>query len=187
MAGIAGEAGVLPVQRETGRCPMIELRSVKKHNVKIFAVVIAMAIGARSVRHMCMNSPRGVHASLDFLVATETLLVRESLPVGMAGCAFVDSFQRLMHAGEFAGRNLCLHGKRNKDSEYEQNPACNHLPTPHIAKENGGGNMNKKNGQQDYRKRDVNNMPVLENTTKLFKKEHPAVQDGPPSGDAHAC
>jgi hypothetical protein len=146
-----------------------------------------MAISTPFVGHMCMDSSRGVHSDFDFLMAIETLVVRQSLPVRMARGAFVDSFQLMMGVGESAGRDLRLYRKRNESSKYQQNPACDHLTTPHIAKENSSGNVDQENDKQDYRKRDMNNMPVLEHAVKLFKKKNSAVQDGPSSGDSHTC
>lgn len=119
MAGIASDAGMLPIQRKPGRDPMIKLRGVKQHDLKIFAVVLAMAISTPFVGHMCMDSSRRVHSNFDFLMTLETLVVRQSLPVRMARGAFVDPFQLEMSAGESAGRNLRLCRKRNKSNKYQ--------------------------------------------------------------------
>ena len=78
-----------------------------------------MAISTPFVRHMCMDSSRGVHGNFDFLMAIETLVVRQSLPVRMARGAFVDSFQLVMGVGESAGRELRLCRKRNESNKYQ--------------------------------------------------------------------
>jgi hypothetical protein len=187
MAGIAGDGGVLSIQRETGRCTMIELGGIKSHNLKIFAVVIAMTISTPFVCQMRVESPPGVHGSFNFPVAIETFVVRQSLPVRMARSAFADSFKLVMRAGKFAGGDLRLCNKRNESSKYQQYPACNHLTAPHIAKEKSGANVDKKNNKQDHRKREMDDMPVTEHTLKLFEKENPAMQDGTSSGDSHTA
>jgi hypothetical protein len=97
---------MLPVERKAGRCAVIKLRGVKPHNLKILAVMIAMALGAPLVCHVSMDPPGGVHGGFDFFVAIEALLVGKSLPVRMARRAFGDPFQLVMRAGEFAGRKL---------------------------------------------------------------------------------
>lgn len=138
MAGVAGDAGMLPIERETGRHAVIKLRAVKSHNMKIFAVVIAMALRTPFVGHMSVDSPGGVHGGFDLLVAIETFVVGEGLPVRMARRAFADSFQLLVRAGEFAGRELRLDKKGNERSKYQQDPSCDHLTAPHVAREKRG-------------------------------------------------
>ncbi len=184
MAGIASDAGMLPIQRKPGRGPMIELRGIEQYNFKVFAVVIAMAISAPFVGYMCMNSARGVHSDLDFLVAIETLVVRESPPIRMARGAFVDPFQRMMRVGESAGRDLRVSRKGNEGNKYQCNAACEHSTTPHIAKQDGRDNVDQENDEQDYGKRNMNDMPVLKDAAQLFKKKYSSVQDGPSSGDS---
>ena len=84
MAGIANDVGMLAIQRETGRRAMIKLCCIESHDLKFFAVVIAMTLGAPFACDMCVESPRGVQGCFDLLVAIETLVVRESFPVRMA-------------------------------------------------------------------------------------------------------
>ena len=119
MARIARDAGMLPIERKTGRCAVIKLRGVKPHNLKILAVMIAMALGAPLVCHVSMDPPGGVHGGFDFFVAIEALLVRQGLPVRMTRRAFADPFQLVMRAGEFAGGDLRLCRKRNESGEYQ--------------------------------------------------------------------
>ena len=126
VAGIASDLGVLPLQRETGRYAMVKLRGIKAHDLKIFAVVIAMAISTPIVGRMCMDTPRGANGGFDFLVALEALVVRQSLAVRMARGTFADSFQLVVPAGEFAGRDLCLRAEREESTRHQQNPACSH-------------------------------------------------------------
>ena len=115
MARIACNAGMLPVERKAGRCAVIKPRGVKPHNLKILAVMIAMALGAPLVCRVSMDPPGGVHGGFDFFVAIEALLVGKSLPVRMARRAFADPFQLVMRAGEFAGGDLrlCREGKES--------------------------------------------------------------------------
>jgi len=126
MARIACNAGMLPVERKAGRCAVIKPRGVKPHNLKILAVMIAMALGAPLVCRVSMDPPGGVHGGFDFFVAIEALLVGKSLPVRMARRAFGDPFQLVMRAGEFAGKELCLCNDRNENAEYQKGPARGH-------------------------------------------------------------
>lgn len=129
---------MFPVERKTGRCAMVKLCGVKPHNLKVLAVMIAVAPGARFVGHMSVDSTRGVHGGLDFFMAFEALLVRQSLPVRMARRAIADPFQLVMRAGEFPGGELCLCSERNESGKYQEHPARGHSAAPQAARENRG-------------------------------------------------
>jgi hypothetical protein len=117
---------------------MVKLRGVKPHNLKVLAVVIAVAPGARFVGYMSVDSTRGVHGGLDFFMAFEALLVRQGLPVRMARRAIADPFQLVMRAGELPGGELCLCSERNESGKYQEHPARDHSAVPQLARENRG-------------------------------------------------
>ena len=187
MAGIAPDACVFSLQGKTARHAMIKCRGVESHNLEVFSVVIAVTISTPLVAHMGMDSPCGVDPGLEFLVAFETSFIRQGLPVWMTRRAFIDSFQVVVRTGKPARRDLRPCRKRYENGENQHDPACGHSATPHITEEDRGGNMDQKNDQQYDRKWEMNDMPVLECTLELFKKQDPAMQNGPSSGNTHAC